>query len=300
MSSQPETVTARELSLNPNNQREREILLVEREFALNQRRANMLAASTIAPKEYQGNIANCVIAMEMAKRLNTGELEIMQNLHIIHGRPSFSSAYLIARINTSGILKGRLKFRMTGEKGTDTYGCIAYGIDRETEEELTGTEVTIKMAKDQGWWSKNGSKWPVMTEQMLQYRAAAFWSRINAPDATMGMHTEEEVQDVEIKDITPPQNVSNIQEAIDKKLGVEAEEPEEAEVVEVNANPETGEIEVQDHSPSYIELHKKLLNTENEEQAKALLEYGIFKKMKNSERAMLTDAVMNRCNAFNM
>lgn len=196
--------TASELMLNPTDPRERGILVVEREFQLAQRKANVLASSDIVPAQFKGKLANCVIAMEIADRLKTGVMEIMQNLYVVHGNPAFSSKYLIAMINRSGILTGRLRFEFVGTSGGEDYGCYAVGIEAATGQELKGTTVTVQMAKDQGWWGKNGSKWPSMTDQMLQYRAAAFWSRINAPEATMGMGTvEEQVDSKDEIDITP-------------------------------------------------------------------------------------------------
>ena len=207
-----------ELMLNPNDPREREIMIVERDFALVQRKASVFSASDMVPKAYQNKIANCIIAMEMAERLNTGVMEIMQNLYIVHGNPSFSSKYLIAMINMSNILKGRLRFVMVGDNGTDSYGCFAVGTEAETGNDLVGTTITIGMAKKQGWYGKTGSKWPDLTDQMLQYRAAAFWSRINAPEATMGMMTTEERQDTTELDITPKKaEIGSVADMIEAK-----------------------------------------------------------------------------------
>lgn len=213
-----EVVTTTELLLNPSNPREREIMLVEREFSLMQRKAKALSAADVLPKQYQDNVPNCMIAMEMAQRLHTGEMEIMQNLYIVHGNPAFSAKYLIALVNKSGILQGRLRFEFVGAPGTDEHGCYAYGTDRETGEVLKGTVITIGMAKKEGWYGKNGSKWPTMTEQMLAYRAASFWSRIYAPDATMGMHTVEEVEEYTEKVINP-KSESGITGSVQDMLG---------------------------------------------------------------------------------
>src|SRR5690606_5898335 len=56
--------------------------------------------------------------------------------------------------------------------------------------------VTIGLAKKEGWYTKNGSKWQTMPEQMLMYRAAAFFVRTYAPEIAMGLHTTEELQDI--------------------------------------------------------------------------------------------------------
>lgn len=214
---QLDVATEQPIALNPENPRERELMLVEREFGLLQRKAKALSASNIIPKEYQNNIPNCMIAMEMANRLNTGELEIMQNLYVVHGKPGFSAAYLIARINNSQVLHGRLRFTFVGERGSSNYGCFAYGIDAQTQEELKGTLITMAMADAEGWTKKNGSKWKTMPDQMLMYRAASFWSRTYAPDATMGMQTVEEVREIQEIEINPaPQtDLSSVQDMLD-------------------------------------------------------------------------------------
>lgn len=207
--SEQKLVSLNEMQLDPNDPREREILIVEREFSVTQRKAMALSQSNLVPAQFHGNVANCMIAMEMANRLGTGDMEIMQNLYVVHGNPAFSSKYLIALVNRSGVIKGRLKFRFVGEQNKPSWGCQAYAICSETGEELTGTTITMEMAQKEGWSSKKGSKWITMPEQMLMYRAASFWSRIYAPDATMGFHTREEIEESEIKDITPKSSTAS-------------------------------------------------------------------------------------------
>lgn len=50
------------------------------------RMAQCLASSTVVPKEYHGNVGNCMIAIEMASRINTSPMMVMQNLYIVNGR----------------------------------------------------------------------------------------------------------------------------------------------------------------------------------------------------------------------
>ena len=51
----------------------------------------------------------------------------------------------------------------------------------------------MKMARDEGWVSKNGSKWKTMPEVMIRYRAASFFGRMNCPDMIMGIYSKDEV-----------------------------------------------------------------------------------------------------------
>jgi hypothetical protein len=59
-------------------------------FELMQRAAKALAASTLVPQQFQGNLPNCLIALEMAQRIGASPLMVMQNLYIVHGRPGWS------------------------------------------------------------------------------------------------------------------------------------------------------------------------------------------------------------------
>jgi hypothetical protein len=91
-----------------------------------------------------------------------------------------------------------MRFRWVGKEGTDEWGCRAFAVEREGNLELVGALVTIAMAKAEGWYGKSGSKWKTMPEQMLQYRAAAFWCRAYAPEIALGMHTSEEIHDTQV------------------------------------------------------------------------------------------------------
>jgi hypothetical protein len=160
------------------------------------RMANALSQSTLVPKQYQGqgNIPNVLIAMELASRIGASVLMVMQNLDIIHGRPSWRAQFLIATLNASKRFTP-LRFRWSGKEGALDWGCRAYAKDRENGEDCVGSLITMDMARAEGWSTKDGSKWRTMPEQMLMYRAAAFFTRVYAPELSLGIQTREEVID---------------------------------------------------------------------------------------------------------
>lgn len=164
-------------------------------FDLMQRVAKAFASSTLVPKQYQGNMPDCIIAIELANRIGASPLMVAQNLYIVHGRPAWSSQFLIAAVNQSGRFTA-LQYEWTGARGKDDWGCRAHAKDRQTGERVQGPLVTIKTAKDEGWYSKSGSKWQTIPELMLMYRAAGWFARTNAPELTMGLQSAEEVHDV--------------------------------------------------------------------------------------------------------
>jgi len=178
-----------------------EITTESQAFELVQRQAKMFATSSLVPKEFQGNLPNCALALNIAKRLGADPFMVVQNIDIIHGRPSFRAQFLIAMINASGRFSP-LQFRFTGEGKTRS--CQAYATSLATGEVCEGVAITWAMAEAEGWTKKAGSKWLTMPDLMFTYRAGAFFARVYAPDITLGMHTTEEMQDIaSVRNVTP-------------------------------------------------------------------------------------------------
>ena len=173
-----------------------ELTTATQDFELTQRKATALSKSTLIPKEFQGNLSNCIIAMDIASRLQMPPLMVMQNLYVVHGKPSWSSQFLIAAFNQCGRFAS-LTYGFVGEVGTDTYGCFAKSVDLRTGEILQGPTVTIGIAKKEGWHGKSGSKWQTMPDLMLRYRAATFLVRTTAPELTLGFPMQDEIEDIQ-------------------------------------------------------------------------------------------------------
>lgn len=167
----------------------------QQRFDVVARQAEAWSKSTIIPKDYAGKPSNCLVALEMSHRTGVPVLAVMQNLHVIQGKPSWSAQFLIAAANASGRFSP-LRYRFFGEEGKETWGCRVVANDLRSGEELVGSPVTMAMARAEGWSTKSGSKWITMPEQMLRYRAAAFWARAYAPELAVGLQTVEEVEDV--------------------------------------------------------------------------------------------------------
>ncbi len=149
--------------------------------------------SDVIPDSYRGKPANCVIAMDMSKRLGVSITAVMQSLYIVHGKPSWSSQFIIAAVNGCGRFS-TLRYELSGQG--PSLACFAWAKDIESGENVKGPTVTMEMAQKEGWASKKGSKWSSMPELMIQYRAATFFGRLYCPDILMGMHTVDENMDI--------------------------------------------------------------------------------------------------------
>lgn len=280
-----------------------------------QRVAKMLSSSMLVPDTYQTRkiyndlvtkdhmepnaamasasstaISNCAIALDISMRIGASPLMVMQNLAIIYGRPSWSSKFLIATVNTCGRFEP-LKFRFTekGKLGKFNYvdyvyndhthrkepqtkefngtgimdlECVAYTTAKNSDKILESSPITLRMAVEEGWYTKNGSKWRTMPKQMLMYRAASFWTNVYAPELSMGMRTIEEIQDmgeIQIPDAVEEVNEEKAQKANREAIGfgdehenlggeadthepVNEDKTEDVDKVPDNVDHDTGEI----------------------------------------------------------
>jgi hypothetical protein len=191
----------------------------EAAFVSAQRMAKALAASSLLPDTFRGNIPNCMIAMELASRIGCSVFQIAQNMDVIHGRPSLRAQFLIATTNASGRFTP-IRYRWQSKPGNDDWGCRAYARDIKTGEECEGPLITIGLAKAEEWTTKKGSKWKTIPELMLTYRAGAWWTRIYCPEFGMGMSTAEEIYDTvgEYVPDTPTQLTPGSTQALEDAL----------------------------------------------------------------------------------
>lgn len=151
--------------------------------------ASVLAKSSLVPQQYQGKTEDCALAIDMADRMGVSPLMVMQSLYVVKGKPSWSGQACMSFIKAK---YGDAQPVYTGQRGTDTRGCFVRVVKPDGEV-IEGTEVTIGMAKAEGWTSN--SKWRNMPEQMLAYRAASFFAKVYCPEILMGVAVEGEVED---------------------------------------------------------------------------------------------------------
>lgn len=156
--------------------------------------ANMLSQTSIIPATYQGKPQDCFVALEMATRMGVSPLVVMQNMYVVKGKPAWAGQACTMFINSCGKFAG-VKHVYTGEKGTDSRGCYVTATRISDGVQVNGVEVTIAMAKAEGWTSN--TKWRNMPELMLAYRASAFFARVHCPEALMGVQLVDEIYDAE-------------------------------------------------------------------------------------------------------
>ena len=183
-----------------NTDGESSIYQTTESFEFAQRQAKSLCQSQLVPTQYQGQngLSNCLVALEMSKRMNLSPLTVMQNLNVIHGKPTWSAQFISSQIIGCGRFKN-FDYIVTGKDDNLSVQCQA--IRLEDNKLVKGTAVSMKMAQKEGWTAKN-KKYQSMPEIMLKARASTFFGRQYIPDLLLGVQTSEEVVDIEPINVT--------------------------------------------------------------------------------------------------
>ena len=152
--------------------------------------AKMLASSDLVPEQtYKNKPANCLIALDLANRMNFPPLLVMKHLYIVKGKPGWSGKFCISIINSCGLFSP-LEF-ITRDDG----GVYAQATRLSNGKLCVGPAVTWDMVKSEGWLDKSGSKWKTMPDLMFKYRAASFFASTFCPEKLEGIPTVEEIKD---------------------------------------------------------------------------------------------------------
>lgn len=179
---------------------------------------------------------NCFIAIELANRLKSSPMVVIQNMDVIYGRPGLRGTFIGGLIQSSeqftemeivcthaaeiaalekvkkgltdqlgeavgdsvqtligkidGIRKDIAKIRKA-----DDYGYFFQARRVADGKLLVGPTIDWAMVRAEKWDTKKDSKWGSIPEQMFQYRATSFWSRLHASHITLGLHETTELED---------------------------------------------------------------------------------------------------------
>lgn len=183
--------------------------------------AQTLSKSEIIPQSYKGKPADCLIAIDIANRLGLSPAIVMQNSQCVRGNFTWKGSACKAMIDGCGRYQ-KTRYVYVGEEGKDSYGCYLEAIDNDGDI-IKGVPVTIAMAKKEGWYNKDGSKWQTMSDLMLKYRAAAFFMRTECASIAMGFLTKEEVEDIYGKQTIDNQKASVV-DMLDEEINGEVVE----------------------------------------------------------------------------
>ena len=147
--------------------------------------ADMLAGSSIVPKDYIGKPGNCLVAIQWGMELGLQPMQAMQSIAVINGRPSLWGDAMLA------LVKAHPAFEWIKEECDGNVAICT--IKRRGEPEVVQS-FSMEEAKRAGLTGKQGP-WTQYPKRMLQMRARGFALRDAFPDALRGVVSAEEARD---------------------------------------------------------------------------------------------------------
>ena len=152
--------------------------------------SEMLAKSSMVPKQYQNKPEDVLVAVQWGKELGLAPLQALQNIACINGKPSVYGDAALALIQASPLCEG-IEERMEGEGTPNPQAvCVAH---RKGRKPVVAT-FSVEDAKRAGLWGKQGP-WSSYPKRMLAMRARGFALRDAFPDVLKGLISAEEAAD---------------------------------------------------------------------------------------------------------
>ncbi len=157
--------------------------------------AELLAKSSVVPRNYQGKPGDIVVAIQMGQELGLKPIQALQNIAVINGKPSIYGDSLLALVKNHPSCQDVVEtFDPVKMEAT----CVA---KRKGKEDVKRDFNKEKATKAQ-LWGKQGP-WSQYPERMLQMRARGFALRDQFPDVLQGLILAEEAQDYPMENVTP-------------------------------------------------------------------------------------------------
>ncbi len=217
--------------------------------------AQYVVAGRLAPKGLETAEA-IVVALQMGYELGLEPMQSIQNIAVINGRPCvWGDAVKGLVISARGVhglpVCVEWEEKEIGDEPTDrskltgypdSYGWEITSLRAGQKEPIVRafTVAEAKLAKL--WGNEKKDPWLKYPSQMLRNRAATFNARVNFPDVLKGLHTVEEMRDVEQPAPESGQGSASLTERLKETLPVIGP-TEEAKFEDVQPTPvynETG------------------------------------------------------------
>ena len=155
--------------------------------------ADMMSKALVTvPKHLHGKPADCMAITLQAMRWGMDPYVVAGKTHVVNGNLGYEAQLVVAVLKNSGAVKGRPHYEYRGEG--EALECRA-GFVPAGEESLVWTE-WLSM---RGITTKNSPLWKVNPKQQMGYLQARNWARLYAPDALLGIYTEDEMQVIPVR-----------------------------------------------------------------------------------------------------
>lgn len=157
------------------------------------RMGNMLSQTQMVPEAFRGKPNDCTAAIMAGLELGLSPMAALQSIAVVNGRPALWGDGLMAVVRASGLLEW-IKEEDDGNRATCT--VKRRGEPDPVVRTFSQTQAALAGLSGKGVWKQ-------YPERMRTMRARSWALRDTFADVLRGIASVEEMQDVEMRDITP-------------------------------------------------------------------------------------------------
>jgi hypothetical protein len=207
----------------------------------------MAVAGECIPKAFRDKPGACLAIALQAFRTGADPFAVANKAYLVNDRIAYEAQYIHAVVNTSGMLRRRLRATFKGE-GVKRRCIIVGDIVGELEPfEYESPEFDKIPVKNSPLWKND-------PDQQFFYYASRAWARRYLPEVILGMDTGGDLEERgQMKDITPPPRPTR--EALQNPRPAETDEagaePTEADVEEIARRVIADSVEHGSPTPTY-------------------------------------------------
>jgi hypothetical protein len=217
--------------------------------------ANLMASGKCAvPKHLQNNPGDCFAIIVQSAQWRMNPFVVAQKTHIVNGALGYEAQLINAVITSMNVTKDRFHYEYVGD--WDAYrksgfakakevGCgVNVGATLKGENEIRWMPLPLYMESVR---TRNSPLWSTNPQQQLGYLAVKYWVRLYAPDAILGVYSDDELAvtepapimpaDVIEEENTAPKARKSKADKLAEKLGVKSAAAPVVDAVEVPATP---------------------------------------------------------------
>lgn len=187
-------------------------LLFENEkFERMEKVAEMMASGKCAiPKHLQGSLGDCFAVVMQAAQWGMNPFAVAQKTHVVNGALGYEAQLINAVVNSMHVISDRFRYEYVGDweaykasgfNKAKEAGCgVNVGATLRGESEVRWLPAPLCMEQVK---TRNSPLWATNPQQQIAYLAVKYWTRLYAPDAILGVYSDDELLQTEPINVTP-------------------------------------------------------------------------------------------------